>query len=175
MLLRSSASEIVAHCNDEMINITCKKWYFTSAVALTLPTTARSFLTSDVISELNVREESTHTNWFGEYIFKVAYFPKTATMFQAVLVVVKVDPIVEKQALNSVCERLARFDDDTSWPEELLQTDETVEVLDEVACLLATEGLCGDSVERSQILPKMIMGRHRSASTQPCSRTQKKT
>ena len=38
----------------------------------------------------------------------------------------------EQEALDIVCERLARFDGDTSWAEDLLATDAAVEVLDEV-------------------------------------------
>ena len=84
--------------------------------------------------------------------------PKGTTLFKAVLSLVKafLDPIDEKDALKIVYERLARFDDGASRAEELLVTDEAVEVLDEVrqACFLAGDGLCGDSVERSPtVLP----------------------
>ena len=41
----------------------------------------------------------------------------------------------EQEALDDVCERPARFDDDTSWAEELLAADVVLDELDKRACL----------------------------------------
>ena len=62
--------------------------------------------------------EILHTNvFFGVLLFKVSCFSKTATMFQAVLSLVKAlfDPNGEQEALGVVCQRLARFDGDSTW------------------------------------------------------------
>ena len=63
----------------------------------------------------------------------------------------------EYEALVIVCERLARFDYDTSWAQDHFATGGVVEVLDEVdKRVFSRKHLCSDSVERSQILPILV-------------------